>query len=217
MALKIGIMGGTFNPIHNAHLILAETAREQFGLDRILFIPTGTSYLKDTTQILSAEERFKLVQLAIQDNAYFKTSRIEMDRAGNTYTIDTLESLQNMYPGDSFYFIMGADSLEYFPNWYHFEDILKMTTILVAGRGTTEDEKLDELIEEMKTKYLADIRKIICGRMDISSTDIRERIKQGKSIRYLVPDACIDHIQIHKLYTNESAEVAQDDADMKMA
>ena len=203
---KIGIMGGTFNPIHYAHLLLAENAREQFGLDRIIFIPSGQPYMKvqkEDENVPSGELRYQMVKMAIQENPYFTCSRIEIDRPGKTYTVDTLHELQKMYPGDELFFIMGADSLLSMESWYQFEDIFQMAAILVAVRDDTDEKKLTDVITRMKSKYLADIRMVMTGRMDISSTMIREKIKTGKSVRYLLPEDCVEYICLKNLYSQQ--------------
>ena len=199
-------MGGTFNPIHYAHLLLAENAREQFGLDRIIFIPSGQPYMKvqkEDENVPSGELRYQMVKMAIQENPYFTCSRIEIDRPGKTYTVDTLHELQKMYPGDELFFIMGADSLLSMESWYQFEDIFQMAAILVAVRGDTDEKKLTDVITRMKSKYLADIRMVMTGRMDISSTMIREKIKTGKSVRYLLPEDCVEYICLKNLYSQQ--------------
>jgi nicotinate-nucleotide adenylyltransferase len=203
---KIGIMGGTFNPIHYAHLLLAENAREQFGLDRIIFIPSGQSYMKEDEDIPSGEFRYQMVKMAIQGNPYFTCSRVEIDRPGRTYTVDTLHQLQRMYPGDELFFIMGADSLLSMESWYQFEDIFQMAAILVAVRDDTDERALSDAAERMKTRYLADIRMVMTGRMDISSTMIREKIKTGKSVRYLLPEDCVEYICLKNLYSQQQEE-----------
>ena len=203
-------MGGTFNPIHYAHLLLAENAREQFGLDRIIFIPSGQPYMKvqkEDENVPSGELRYQMVKMAIQENPYFTCSRIEIDRPGKTYTVDTLHELQKMYPGDELFFIMGADSLLSMESWYQFEDIFQMAAILVAVRDDTDEKKLTDVITRMKSKYLADIRMVMTGRMDISSTMIREKIKTGKSVRYLLPEDCVEYICLKNLYSQQQEEI----------
>ena len=199
-------MGGTFNPIHYAHLLLAENAREQFGLDRIIFIPSGQPYMKvqkEDENVPSGELRYQMVKMAIQENPYFTCSRIEIDRPGKTYTVDTLHELQKMYPGDELFFIMGADSLLSMESWYQFEDIFQMAAILVTVRDDTDEKELTDVITRMKSKYLADIRMVMTGRMDISSTMIREKIKTGKSVRYLLPEDCVEYICLKNLYSQQ--------------
>lgn len=205
---RIGIIGGTFNPIHYAHLFVAECAREQFKLDRVIFIPSGESYFKRGQDIPSGEIRYQLVKKATEDNPFFKVSRIEIDRPGDTYTIETLEQLSEMYPGDELYFIVGADTLNQIDQWVRYEDVLRACTILAAVRDDTDEENLQNRINEL-TKMVpeAKIESIRMGRIEISSTMIRERVKADKSIKYLLPESCIEYIALKGLYSeNESGE-----------
>ncbi len=197
---KVGIIGGTFNPIHLGHLILAERAYEEFELDEILFIPAGISYFKDQSTILDKKTRITLTGGAIGDNPHFALSTIECDRAGNSYTYETLEELKRHNPDTQYYLIIGADSLVQMELWQKPENILRDAVILVAKRqGPTTQEFLDKM-EAIKTKYNADIRVIPCTYIDISSTEIRERVKAGKSIKYLVPEVTENYIKKHHLY-----------------
>ncbi len=197
---KVGIIGGTFNPIHLGHLILAERAYEEFELDEILFIPAGISYFKDQSTVLDKKTRITLTGGAIGDNPHFALSTIECDRAGNSYTYETLEELKRHNPDTQYYLIIGADSLVQMELWQKPENILRDAVILVAKRqGPTTQEFLDKM-EEIKTKYNADIRVIPCTYIDISSTEIRERVKAGKSIKYLVPEETENYIKKHHLY-----------------
>ena len=200
MKKKIGVFGGTFNPIHTGHLILAEAAYEEFGLDEILFVPTGISNLKDPSVILDKKTRITLTGEAIGENPHFALSTIETDRPGKSYTFETLELMNQEYPNSEYYLIIGADSLFQIEQWKRPADIMKNAVILAAKRkGSTTQELLDK-IEEIKEKYDADIRLLPCTYIDISSTEIRERIKAGKSIRYLVPEVTENYIKKHHLY-----------------
>ena len=197
---KVGIIGGTFNPIHIGHLILAERAYEEFELDEILFIPAGISYFKDQSTVLDKKTRITLTGEAIGENPHFALSTIECDRAGNSYTYETLEELKAKNPDTQYYLIIGADSLIQMELWQKPENILRDAIILVAKRnGPTTQEFLDKM-EEIKIKYNADIRVIPCTYIDISSTEIRERVKAGKSIKYLVPEVTENYIKKHHLY-----------------
>ena len=202
---KVGIIGGTFNPIHIGHLIMAERAYEEFELDEILFIPEGISYFKDQSTILDKKTRIALTGEAIGDNPHFALSTIECDRAGNSYTYETLEELKSKNPDTQYYLIIGADSLVQMELWQKPENILRDAIILVAKRqGPTTQEFLDKM-EDIKTKYNADIRVIPCTYIDISSTEIRERVKSGKSIRYLVPEVTENYIRKHHLYEKQDS------------
>lgn len=210
---RIGIMGGTFNPIHYAHLLLAESAREQYQLDRVIFIPTGIPYMKDTSNIPPGELRYQLVKIAIRDNPYFTCSRLEIDRPGNTYTADTLRELHKMYPGDHLYFIMGADSVMDLEKWHKVKEVFESTTILAAVRHKVDATQLEERKKELAEKYQADIELLEYGRMDVSSTVIRDRISKGLSVRYLLPEECIEFIRTKSFYTEKPA---QDDLPSKV-
>lgn len=202
---RIGIMGGTFNPIHYAHLYMAECAREQFSLDRVIFIPSGFSYLKKDQNIPEGEIRYQLCKMATSGNPFFTVSRIEIDRPGDTYTIETLEQLSELYPGDDIYFILGADSLNYLDKWVRYEDICKACTILAAVRNDTDMDGLKQRIAYLKSQVPeARIEPIMMGQMDISSTMIRDKIRQNKSVKYLLPDECIEYIISQNLYSEDN-------------
>ena len=197
---KVGIIGGTFNPIHLGHLILAECAYDEFDLDEILFIPTGISHFKDPSIVLDKKTRITLTGEAIGENPHFALSTIETDRPGNSYTSETLDILKKENPDTEYYLIIGADSLFQIEQWKCTTDIIKNDVIIAAKRkGQSTKEFLDK-IEEIKQKYEADIRLLPCTYIDISSTEIRERIKTGKSIRYLVPEVTEKYIKKHHLY-----------------
>ena len=147
---KIGILGGTFDPIHNAHLLLGESAREQFGLDRVIFIPNNLAHLPNRTEVASGENRYQLVKMAISDNPYFTCSRIEIDKDGGTYTYNTIQELKLMYPGDELFLILGGDSVIGIDNWYMAKELLQSCTILAAVR---EDDDLASLDKKRKDKF----------------------------------------------------------------
>lgn len=196
---KIGIMGGTFNPIHFGHLLLAETAYYQFDLDEILFMPTKNPYYKKLTNTVTEKDRVEMVQLAIKDNAHFTFSGEELDREGTTYTVETLKNLTQKNPDCAYYFIMGADSLYHIESWKDPEEILRMAVILVAGRGDLSSS-LNSQIEYIENKYDACIHFLDAPSLEISSNDIRRRVRKGESIRYLLPPEVSDYIYDHQLY-----------------
>lgn len=197
---KIGILGGTFDPIHNAHLLLGESAREQFNLDRVIFIPNHLAHLTNRTEISSGDERYQMVKMAINGNPYFTCSRLEIDKPNGSYTIDTLEDLKLMYPGDELYLILGADSILGIDTWYRFKEIFQSCVILAAIREDDDLSVLDKKRRELSKLYGADIRILTFNRIDISATEIRQRIKMGRSVRYMLPDECIEFICIKGLY-----------------
>lgn len=197
---KIGILGGTFNPIHNGHLLLAEAAREQYELDKVLFIPTGVSYLKANIDIPDGSTRLKMVQLAIEDNPYFEPSDMEIIRSGNTYTYETLLALKKEYPNSTLYFIMGADNVFGIESWQMPQVIFDLATILATYREGFVSDKFEEKKKELITNYKANIESLYIPQFDVSSTQIRERIKDGKSVKYLIPDIVSDYIYQFNLY-----------------
>lgn len=198
---KIGLMGGTFNPIHTGHLLLAETAYEQFGLDKVLIMPAKSPYHKKIYSIISDEERIDMIHCAIQDNPHFELSLIEFQREGNTYTVDTLRALKEAYQNTEFYFIMGADSLYQFAQWKEPEEILKRAVILVASRDNIASSALNSQIDYLTEKFgIGDIRLLQSPNMEISSHDIRKRVSENRSIRYLLPKAVQNYIEEKRLY-----------------
>lgn len=203
---KVGILGGTFNPIHMAHLIIAETAREEAGLDDILFIPSGCSYLKDVSDILPAKDRVHMTGLAIEDNSHFALSTIEIDRGGNSYTCDTLVELKNRYPDQEYYLILGADNLFTMEQWKDPEVIFQNVKILAAVRGSKKRADMEEKIAELKEKYDADITLLHVRHVDISSSMIREKTAQERSIRYMVPEKVREYIMKNHFYEKKDIQ-----------
>lgn len=202
---KIGIMGGTFNPIHFGHLLLAETAFHQFDLDEILIMPTKNPYYKKISNSVTEEDRVAMVELAIGDNQHFRLSKEELDREGTTYTVETLSHLTKKHPDYKYYFIMGADSLYHIESWKEPEQILKMATIVVAGRAGT-GSSLSSQIEYIENKYDSEIFRLNSPVLEISSNDIRRRVRDGESIRYLLPKKVVDYIYQHNLYKPDIQE-----------
>lgn len=185
---KIGILGGTFNPIHNGHLLMAETARCAYGLDEVLLIPSGCSYMKKQSEILPGEIRLEMTRLAASENPYFKESAIEVERNGNSYTFETLKLLKEQNPDAALYYIAGADTLFAMESWKNPEQIFASCVTLAAVRDGWEDDSLAKQAAFLSEKYHADIRMLPSLHIEISSTEIRKRCRQKQSIRYLVPE-----------------------------
>lgn len=200
---KVGIMGGTFNPIHIGHLIIAEQAKEQYDLDKVLFMPVSKPPHKIGEDIEEDINRVAMVRMAIQDNPYFELSLFEVNRQGLSYTAETLRQLTKLYPNTEFYFIMGGDSLVAIETWKEPKTVLELGNILACTRDDVDDKRLTEEIRYLKDKYHVDIRKLIIPQIDISSTMIRERIGNDLSIRYMVPDSVYAYIKDHGLYENK--------------
>lgn len=198
---RIGIMGGTFDPIHIGHLILAECAYEQFHLDAVLFLPSGNPPHKaDRTDGASDRERLTMVSLAIQGNPHFMLDSEEMYRSGFTYTYETLQMMREKHPETEYYFIIGADSLMAFDTWREPEKISQNCTLLAAVRDQVKIGEMEQKISELHQKYGARIHLLHSPNIEVSSTWLRERYRQGQSIRYFIPDRVIDYIQENSVY-----------------
>ncbi|MDE5937843.1 MAG: nicotinate-nucleotide adenylyltransferase [Lachnospiraceae bacterium] len=232
---RIGIMGGTFNPIHNGHLAIAGRAKEQFSLRKVLFMPSGVPYMKDQREVLPIQTRCEMTSLAIRDLPGFELSRLEAADAAlgkNTYTCNTLQKLRCDAPEISYYFILGADSLYAMEDWKNPELIFQNCTVLAAvrtgepstdakfrqsfagraDRGKTDGdfdrallpERLLHQAQYLREKYGASIEILEFAGMDISSTQIRERVRRRESLQGLVPEAVETYIRENRLYEKES-------------
>lgn len=197
---KIGIMGGTFNPIHIGHLTLAERAMDDCGLDEIWVIPTGCSYMKKNLEIVSGEDRLIMTKLATEGNVRIKCLDIEIKRSGYTYSYETLEQLKLEFPCYEFFFIFGADCLFTIETWKYPERIFDNCTVIAAVRNGASVTEMEAKIDELKTKFGARIILLPFLNLEISSTELRERISLGKSVKYLIPDNVIDYISEKGFY-----------------
>lgn len=200
---KVGIMGGTFNPIHNGHLMLADRAMEQFSLDEILFIPCGVPYMKERQSVLPGQVRAEMTGLAIQNKHSYRLSNMEIERQGNTYTYETLERLKEEQPETEFYFILGADSLFNLDNWAKPERIFVNCHILAAVRDDKTTEQMEEQIRVLQDRYGASIFMLRTGYLNVSSSDIRRKVALGESIREDVPEKVAEYIKMHHLYQKQ--------------
>lgn len=198
---KIGIMGGTFNPIHLGHIALAKAAYEQFELDKVLFIPSGVSYMKKGMNILSGDDRCELVSLSITDYPYFFLDRIEADRPGNSYTWETLKELKSREDAE-YYFICGADTLFMIEKWLKPEYILNNCSLLIAVRDFYGRKDLEEKALELRNRYNASIDFIEMDAVDISSTMVRDKIAKGESLTGLLAPNAIKYIDERGLFKN---------------
>lgn len=187
---KAGIMGGTFDPIHTGHLIAAETALEAGGLDEVWFIPTASPPLKPNAPGASAENRLEMVAAAIHDRERFRVLDVELRRGGVSYSVDTVKTLLEQHPEHSFAYIIGSDRINDLPNWHRIGELAGLVTFIGLARpGTVARPEL--LPEDLRSRItFAEMPAI-----GISSTDLRERLSTGRSIRYLVPDAVHDLIR----------------------
>jgi len=193
----VGILGGTFNPIHLGHLLIAQDALEQAGLERVLFIPTAQPPHKPLAGNVSAQHRLRMLKLAIAGNPQFAVDDLEIRRGGKSYSVETLAELQERLPAADFYFIIGADSLVELPQWYQAERLVKLCRFLVFERpGYTA--KPGRRLAGLRYRRLA------THPCEISSREIRERLASRRSIRYLVPEPVRRYIERHQLYIEKT-------------
>ncbi len=204
MQKAIGVLGGTFNPVHNGHLILAQDALEHFGLSRVLFIPCAGPPHKAPDNLASAEARLAMTARAIEGDERFELSRLEIDRGGTSYAIDTVRALCGLYPESRICFIIGADTLPELHTWKDIGELLDRCEFLTVARPgfAAEDLAARLKLPESRTEQL--LKRIVVGhQVDISSSDIRRRVAQGRSIRYLVPRSVEMYIEMSALYRKE--------------
>ncbi len=199
---RYGILGGTFDPIHNGHLFIAQTAMEELQLDKIMFIPNRVSPHKTTEKVTEAYQRLIMAEIAVIDHDKFCVSSMEINRKGPSYTIDTIQELVKENPNTDFYFITGTDVFMELDTWKNHELLLKLIKFVVVTRSGFSYIDLDQKIKYLKEKYDGDIVKIKIPSLEISSTDIRNRVEMGRFIKYLVPDGVKNYIIKHKLYSD---------------
>ena len=199
--MKIGIMGGTFDPVHIGHLLLGEFAYEEFGLDEIWFVPNGNPPHKKTEYTEEAlHHRIEMVKLAVSDVPYFKVILCEAKTGEHSYTYSTMQEFNRRYPENHFYFILGADSLFAIEEWRNFQEIFPTCTILAAMRDDKDVQSMHDQIDYLSDLYRARIELLRAPLVEISSTVIRRRASRGLSVRYMVPDQVDRYIEEHKLY-----------------
>ncbi len=183
--MRIGIFGGSFNPVHHGHLILARAAREELGLDRLLFIPANLSPHKTDTTPATAEDRMAMLRLALDGEPDSEACDMELQRPPPSYTVDTLRQLAPLYPDAEFVLLIGADNVEKFHTWREPDEIARLARIAVLERATGAPPHPWPVVRRL---------------IDISSTEIRQRAARGAHIRYLTPDSVCDYIRQHGLY-----------------
>jgi nicotinate-nucleotide adenylyltransferase len=192
MTHRVGIMGGTFDPIHHGHLVAASEVASLFSLDEVVFVPTGEPYQKSTRQVSPAEHRYLMTVIATASNPRFWVSRVDIDRPGPTYTVDTITDIAEQRPGSELYFITGADALAQILSWRNAEGALKLAHFVGVTRPGY-DLSAEHLPIDSVT--LLDV-----PAMAISSSGCRERVAEGRPVWYLVPDGVVQYINKHNLY-----------------
>ena len=203
---RIGLYFGTFDPVHIAHLLLAETARAAIRLDRVIFMPAGVPPNKRKKKVTAGDIRSEMLRRATADNPHFEVSRIEIDAPGVSYTVDTLRRLKRRYPGAKLFFIAGSDTINDLPNWYMPRDICRLVSLVTALRPGDALPDFDRLEREIGTRLPAAARRQVIPMplLEISSTEIRRLCAQGKSIRYRTPDKVIAVIEKYGLYQKKA-------------
>ncbi len=196
---RLGIMGGTFDPIHHGHLVAAEAAFDRLSLDVVVFMPAGSPAFKQNKRVSSGEHRYAMTLLATSDNPHFMASRFEVDRDGITYTADTLERLRSIYPNNvEFYFITGADAIAEVVTWRDAGTIAQLAHLVGATRPGYDLERAREAFAQ--APYRFDVTYLEIPALAISSSYLRERVGAGQSLRYLTPDPVTGYIHKHELY-----------------
>jgi len=197
--LRVGVLGGTFDPIHIGHLILAEEARDQLGLEVVYFVPAGDPPHKRDRRLASAEDRVAMIKLAIADNERFEVSRVDVDRPGPHYTVDMVQIIQSQLPaGCELYFLMGFDSLAELPSWHEPAKLIAACHLVALTRHDIHVDwgKLESALPGIRQRVTI----LDMPELEIASHQLQERIRAGRSIRYLVPDKVAAYIQEKMLY-----------------
>ncbi len=197
---KIGLLGGTFDPIHYAHLFMGQLCKESLGLDKVIYIPAGIVSHKNSVYT-DAKMRYEMVKLAIEGNSCFEVSDYEITKSTPSYSDETVAYFKNMYPNDEIVFIFGEDSLDYVETWHNAAELLSMCTFAVVGRGGFELD-IESKIDFLKEKFGAKIEYIKSPEFDVSSRVIRDMISNGKSVKRLVSDNVLNFIEKNNLYRN---------------
>lgn len=201
---SLGILGGTFDPIHYGHLLAAEWAGEAFGLDELVFIPAARPPHKDPASVINGRHRYRMVELAIQDNPAFCVSSLELERSGYSYTIDTIRHYLQSDPQLDIRFIMGVDALQLISTWKDVEQLLTLCKFIVVTRAGYQLDRSNPVFATVPSELWDRIEMLSIPGLEISSSEIRRRTAVGRSIRYLLPPAVADYIEKHHLYRDET-------------
>jgi nicotinate-nucleotide adenylyltransferase len=201
--LRVGILGGAFNPPHIGHLVCAQESLVQLELDKVVFIPVGEAPHRDLESDPGADERLEMVELAIADDERFETSRVEIDREGPSYTADTLRALREAAPDDELFLILGGDQAAALASWHEPEKVLERATLAVFERMSWGRNAIG--IKIGRLAGARDVRYLDMPLIQVSSSAIRRRVREGVPIRYLVPDKVVDYIATNELYGGQGS------------
>ncbi len=203
MEKRIGVLGGSFDPIHYGHLILAEQIKTEAELDKVVFVPAFVSPFKIWNKPAGSAHRLEMLKLAIGDHESFEISTIELEKNAPSYTYDTLRDLQATYPKDAeIFFIIGTDAFMQIEEWNHSRELLSEFSFLIGLRKGYDESKLETILDDLKTRYPLNAQYIRIPELEIAASDLRDRMAAGKSIRFLLPDPVIHYISEQGLYTN---------------
>lgn len=204
---RVGIYGGTFDPPHLGHLMAAQTVLEAWQLHEVVFIPSGTPPHKDTAQVTAARHRYLMTMLATLDNPKFSTSRMELDRPAASFTVDTLRELKRQYKDQAeLFFILGVDALLELPTWKEPDQVLQLCHMVVVSRPGYDESTIAERLGDLYRQYGHRILLTDMPALEISASDVRSRLQEGRSIRYMVPDMVREYIISHGLYGARKGE-----------
>lgn len=198
--MRLGIYGGSFDPVHLGHLLLAETCRETCDLDRVLFLPCGQSPHKPNGAVASGNQRAEMLEFAVAGDPRFGVCRIELERSGPSFTVETLRQLRVEQPDSELFFLMGADSLSDLPLWREPHAILELASIVAVNRGQRPPPDLATLEARLGSTVRERVRLVTMPAIELSATEIRERARTGRSLRFRVPRAVEEYIRQHGLY-----------------
>lgn len=199
--MKTGIMGGTFNPIHNAHLALAHQALKDYKLDKIWFLPNGNPPHKENpSQDVTTEQRIEMIKLAIAGEERFELCLYEANRKRISYSYETMETFCSMYPQDQFFFIIGGDSLAALETWRNPSRLLQTCTMLAACRDEVDICQIQKEAKRLNALYSADIRLLMAPPINVSSSDIRKLLRENQKVKGLIPESVLQYIQEEQLY-----------------
>lgn len=209
-AKRVGIMGGTFDPIHYGHLVAAEAARDSFGLDQVLFVPAARPPHKDPAKVTGAEHRYVMTVLATISNPDFRTSALELNREGPSYAVDTLKEVRSRYGADCrLFFVTGVDAVMEITTWKNLDELLSLADFIAATRPGYPDSQFELFLGRLPPEWQNRFHRLEVPLLAISSSDIRERIRTGRPIKYLLPEGVETYIYHHNLYREGETDVPE--------